>query len=58
MKELILAYGVDRVLFATDYPMWDAETELKRLISLGFTDEEYRLLLGRNAAKVFGIPAF
>ncbi len=55
MKELILAYGVDRVLFATDYPMWDAGEELKRLASLGFTDEEYSLLLGKNAAKVFGI---
>ncbi len=55
MKELILAYGVDRVLFATDYPMWDAGDELKRLTSLGFTDEEYSLLLGKNAARVFGI---
>lgn len=55
MKELISAYGTDRVLFATDYPMWDASDELKRLLSLGFTDGEYELLLGKNAAKVFGI---
>lgn len=58
MKELILAYGVDKVLFATDYPMWDAADELKRLLSLGFTDTEYEKLLGKNAAKVFGIGGF
>ena len=58
MKELILAFGTDKVMFATDYPMWDAKEELTRLTSLGFTDEEYRLLLGKNATKVFGIATF
>ena len=58
VKELILAYGVDKVMFATDYPMWDAEKELKSLTSLGFTDVEYEKLLGKNAAKVFGIGGF
>jgi len=58
MKELILAFGIDKVMFATDYPMWDASDELKRLTSLGFTDAEYEKLLGKNAAKVFGIGGF
>lgn len=55
IKELIYGYGCDRVLFATDYPMWNAKEELERLLSLGLTDGEYKLILGKNAARVYGI---
>ena len=57
VKEYIMAFGIDRVMFATDYPMWDASEELSKLMSLGFSEEEYKKLLGYNAAKVFGIAA-
>ncbi len=52
-KEIIYRYGVDKVLFATDYPMWNASEELNYFFSLGFSEEEYRKMLSENAKKVF-----
>ena len=54
-RRIIRAYGVDRVLFGTDYPMWKPKSELDFFLSLGFTDEENRAMLWDNARKVFNI---
>lgn len=51
--KVMRAYGLDRVLFATDYPMWSPAPELAFLMSLGFTDEEYGKILSGNAKRVF-----
>ncbi|MBQ9228031.1 MAG: amidohydrolase family protein [Eubacterium sp.] len=53
IKEIIARYGVDRVLFGTDYPMWSPHEELRRLLSLGYSDSEYRQLLSENAVKAY-----
>ena len=50
---IIRAYGTDRVLFGTDYPMWSPAPELEYLMSLGFTEAEYRSILSENAKRVF-----
>ncbi len=52
-KELILAYGVDRVLFGTDYPMWEIDTELERFLAIDLTEEEREKIFYHNAAKLF-----
>lgn len=39
-RGLINSYGSDRVLFGSDYPMWDPEEELQRLERVGLTQEE------------------
>ncbi len=54
-RDYILRYGVDRVLFGTDYPMWEPEGELEYFFSLGFSDEEMRKMLSENAKNLFGI---
>ena len=54
-REIMLRYGPDRVLFATDYPMWKPEEELEFFFSLGFTEEENRKMLSENAIRLFGI---
>lgn len=54
-REIIYRYGVDKVMFATDYPMWDPEKELEFFLSLGFTKEENEKMLSGNAKKLFGI---
>lgn len=54
-KEIIYAYGVDRVLFGTDYPMWEPVEELKRFFNIGLTEEENKKILYENASKLFGI---
>ena len=55
IRNLIDGYGVDRVLFATDYPMWCAETEIKRLLSLGLPEEDYRKIFSENAKRVYSL---
>ena len=52
-KELIMAYGTDRVLFGTDYPMWEVETELARFMEIDLTEKEREDILHNNAAKLF-----
>ena len=53
--DAIKAYGADRVLFGTDYPMWDASEEVERLLSLGLSDDDYEKIFHKNAEKLFGI---
>ena len=55
IREIIAAYGVDRVLFGTDYPMWNVETEVKRFLSLGYNQEDADKILYQNAVKVYNL---
>ncbi len=52
-RELIDAYGAERVLFGTDYPMWNPAQELKRLRSLHHENEAD--ILWNNAQKLFNL---
>jgi len=54
-KKLILHYGVDRVMFATDYPMWDPETEIEFFLNLGLDESQKKNILNINAKKVFNL---
>ncbi len=52
IRSLINAFGTDRVLFGTDYPMWNAKDEIQRLLDLGYTDEEYQKIFMDNARAI------
>ena len=54
-RDLIRTYGAERVIFGTDYPMWEFGAELERFHAVGLTEEEDQLILYKNAAKLFGI---
>ncbi len=54
-KELIDLYGSHRVLFGTDYPMWNPKEELERFYAIDLTDEQRDDILYNNAAKILGI---
>lgn len=54
-KELIMAYGTNRVLFGTDYPMWEPKAEIERFMQIDLTDKECEDILYNNAAKMFDI---
>lgn len=54
VRALIDRYGVDRVLFGTDYPMWSHESELNFFFELPLTDAERRAILSENAKRVYG----
>ena len=53
IKHMIKAYGIDRVMFGTDFPMWGPEPELKRLRGLGLTSSELDMILYKNAENLF-----
>ena len=50
--ELIHAYGADRVLWGTDYPMWESVSEMEYFNKIDLTDEERSQILYENAAKL------
>lgn len=52
---LIEAYGPHRVLFGTDYPMWEPKVELERFFAIDLSEEEREAILSENAARLFGI---
>ena len=52
---IVRQYGADRVLFATDYPMWSPAEELERLKRLELTDDEMQKILWQNAEGLFGL---
>lgn len=53
VRRLFDAYGADRVLFGTDYPMWSAEKELEMLFALDLPAEDLRKILSKNAKRVY-----
>ena len=53
--KIIRAYGADKVLFGTDYPMWDHKAELDYFFQLGLDENEIKSILNINAKKLFGL---
>ncbi len=51
--ELIGLYGEDKVLFGTDYPMWNHREELERIGRLNLSVEVLRKILYGNARRLF-----
>lgn len=51
-KRLIDAYGADKVLFGTDYPMWTAAEELERFANIPLTEREREMILHENAERL------
>ena len=50
--DLIHAYGADRVLWGTDYPMWDAVSEMDYFNKIDLTEKERSQILYENASKL------
>lgn len=53
--KLINSYGIDKILFGTDYPMWDFNYEYQRLISLKLKDEELEKIFSKNIKSLLKI---
>ncbi len=45
-------HGMNKVLFGTDYPMWDHAEELERFMRLDLTEDERRAVLHDNAYRL------
>ena len=55
-NELIHAYGTDKVLWGTDYPMWESESEMEYFNKIDLTDEERSMILYENAFNLLKRP--
>jgi predicted TIM-barrel fold metal-dependent hydrolase len=53
--DIIRRYGADKVLFATDYPMWSQKSEIDYFLSLGLDENEITSILNINAKKLFNL---
>jgi hypothetical protein len=51
--KLIKMYGEERVMFGTDYPMWDADGEFKYIAELNLSERAKNLIFYENAAKLY-----
>ena len=51
---IIRGYGVDRVLFGSDYPMWTPAEEVRRFLALPLTDDEREKILWTNHLALLG----
>lgn len=54
-RDIIRAYGSERVMFGTDYPMWPVSKELRYLDALGLTEEEQENICWKTCANLFDI---
>ena len=52
--KIIHRYGVEKVFFGTDYPMWNPKEELQRFMALPLTEEEREMILHRNFERFIG----
>ena len=50
--EFIRAYGAERFLFGSDYPMWDPSVCLNEFLELDLSDNENELILRKNAQEI------
>ena len=53
--KIIRQYATERVMFGTDYPMWNAKEELERIAAVPLTDRERELIMGKNALALLTI---
>jgi hypothetical protein len=53
LRKLIDLVGADKILYGSDFPMFDFAWELGRVTLADITDEEKRLICGENARRLF-----
>ncbi len=54
-ESLIKTFGADRLLFGTDFPLWDTEEELTRFMAVRMSDTDREKILYSNGAEILGL---
>ena len=49
---MVWAYGAERVLFGTDFPMWCPKVEVEKFMAMPLTEKERRIIAWDNGAKL------
>src|SRR5690606_23841817 len=55
MKFAIEYYGIDNVMYGTDYPCWDPATALKLPGEISLSEEDQEKLFRTNARRILGL---
>src|SRR5262249_19728289 len=55
MRFAIDYYGIDNVMYGTDYPCWDPATALRLIGELGLSQADQEKLFNRNARRILGL---
>jgi aminocarboxymuconate-semialdehyde decarboxylase len=55
MKFAIDYYGIDHVMYGSDYPCWSPEEALKHLDALGLSEADRQKLFHDNARRILGL---
>ncbi len=55
LYELIEKHGVEKVMFGSDYPLWNTKFAFTQLEECALTDAEKDLIYAANAKRVFGL---
>ena len=50
--QYIHGYGSDRILFGTDYPLWDPRKEVESFMNLSLSDSEREQIAYKNALEI------
>ena len=53
--ELVRRWGTDRLMFGSDYPMWNPQPEIDTLLAMELKEDEYQRIFWDNAEKTFGL---
>jgi predicted TIM-barrel fold metal-dependent hydrolase len=51
-EQYINAYGAERMLYGTDFPLWDPVVEVKRFLSLDLSDDTREKIAYKNALSI------
>lgn len=57
-EEYISLYGAERLLFGSDFPLWDPVEELKLFMKLKISDEQREKICFKNALRLLGREVF
>jgi aminocarboxymuconate-semialdehyde decarboxylase len=55
MKFAIDYYGIDQVMYGSDYPCWDPATALKLIEEIGLSDTDKDKLFYGNARRILNL---
>ena len=51
-EQYINTYGAERMLYGTDFPLWDPVVEVKRFLSLDLSDDAREKIAYKNALSI------
>lgn len=54
-KQIIDKFGVEKFFFGTDFPMWDALTEIERFMKIKLSDDEREKIFAKNLKNLLKI---